>query len=133
VGSRGLVAALALFGWVACSEGHDVADMAATSDLMTPLDLATPDLAGPACGAIMLCVLVQCQVQNLMCDQTCFQGAQPKALQEAAALAICAAANCLLGGGAGGSDGGLGLVQCIESKCAKETDGCEGLPFAGAM
>src|SRR6185503_13228801 len=102
--SLGIICALALSA-AACNEGHDemaMPDLAAKSDLSAPLDLAAPDLAGPSCGAIVLCIF-QCGVTNIQCDQTCVAGAQPKAIQEAGALALCAAQNCL------STDAGSGL------------------------
>ena len=136
------LAALVALAVVGCSrQGHDdeAPDLAVAADLSVAPDLAMPDLKGPSCGQIFLCLLQQCQLTNLMCDQMCFQGAQPQALEQVGALAICAGINCLQGalgdGGLGG--GGIGgaaflqVIQCIESKCPNQTNACEDLPFAG--
>lgn len=123
-----------------CNEGHPEllnpnADLAARGDLPDPSDMPqSGDLKmGPSCGQIVLCV-VQCGVTNLACSQTCFQGAQPSALQQSGALVLCAATNCLAGGGGDGGAGGGGMLAifaCLSSKCSDEVGKCEGLPFGG--
>lgn len=128
----GIALALALG---ACNEGNSemmMPDLAVHADLSVPRDLAMPDLAGPTCGSIVLCIF-KCGVTDLQCDQTCVAGAQPKAIQEAGALALCAAQNCL-GGDAGaglgsGPAGMLGILNCLEQSCGNEVNSCDGLPF----
>jgi hypothetical protein len=133
-----IVAALLLGG--ACNQGGELANPidfgAGADDLMSvaPPDLAgTADLAGPTCGHIVQCV-IQCGLTDLTCDQTCFQGAQPEALQQAGALVLCAAQNCLQAQPDGGS-GMLGMIQCLLQNCGTEVADCQGLlgGFGGPM
>lgn len=126
-----LLAALCALG---CSEegpGMHAPDMTAQADLSTVRDLSMPDLSTPSCGQIILCVF-QCGVTNITCDQGCVTNAQPQAIQEAGALVLCAAQNCLLTDGGVNPSDMLSLLSCIEQQCPNEVNGCEGLPFAGS-
>ena len=131
-----------MLGLFACSEGHDqflhAPDLGPSTDAAeAQLDLTPVDLMGPDCGQIMICVLQQCALTNLTCDQACVAGAQPAALQQSGALILCAATNCLAGlaGGDGGAGigGMLAIISCIETKCPMQTNACEGLPFAAPL
>ena len=116
-----------------CNQGHDelaVADLAAASDSGVA-DLSAPDMSGPTCGHIVVCIIT-CGVTDFQCDQTCVAGAQPAAIQQAGALTLCAAQNCLQGlVGDGGTSSMFAILQCLEQKCAMQVNGCEGLPFSG--
>lgn len=129
----GLIA-LAMSG-LACNEGPEELappDLAAASDLAIAHDLAMPDLLGPSCGKIVLCIL-QCGVTNISCDQACVAGAQTAAIQQAGALALCAAQNCLQsdGGVSFGSNPSdlLGIINCLQQSCPNEVNSCSDLPF----
>jgi len=123
-----------------CSEGTDAlkngpADLAEPADLsLDERDLSVADLKGPSCGEVVIC-LAQCGFTNLQCDQMCTVGAQPAAAQQAGALAVCTALNCL--GSLAGQDGGGGLggmfaiIACMTSKCSMQVNACEGFPFNG--
>jgi hypothetical protein len=125
-----------LFALAGCSEGHDdlsgTPDLAMAADAGETPDLSDFDLLGPSCGKIVICIFT-CGVTDLTCDQTCVAGAQPAAIQQAGALTLCAAQNCL--GGLGG-DGGvnpnnmLAIIACLEQMCPKQINACQDLPFA---
>ncbi|HEY7957229.1 MAG: hypothetical protein ACHQ17_00460 [Polyangia bacterium] len=125
---------------LACNEGHEELappDLAAQSDLAPARDLSMPDLLGPSCGKIILCIL-QCGVTNVQCDQTCVAGAQPAAIEQAGALALCAAQNCLQSDGGLSLGGGnpsdlLGIISCLQQSCPNEVNSCSDLPFVGTM
>ncbi len=113
-------------------------------------DLSKVDLLGPDCGTLVKCSL-GCLAGGLgglgggggtggstggtstdpiTCLTMCGGGAQPAALQEAGALVLCAAQNCLSGltGGDAGTGGGtLGALQCVAQACPSQVAACPGL------
>jgi hypothetical protein len=124
---------------VGCNEGNELAtgafdfatatggDSGAIADAAA--DLSTGDLAARDCGQIVSCVL-QCGTTNLTCLPQCVQNADPMAVQQAGALTLCAATNCLnlLGGDGGAGGGGMaGIFQCLLSQCGSQVSMCQGL------
>jgi hypothetical protein len=92
-----------------------------TGDLAEAADLQP---AGKSCGEVIMCV-VQCGFTNLTCSAGCAQGASPQAIQEAGALTLCAAQNCLSLGDGGINTGGI--FQCLIGSCQQQVAGCSGL------
>jgi hypothetical protein len=106
-------------------------DLAVVEDQGGADDLSMPDLKGPSCGQIVLC-LFKCGFTNLTCDQMCTAGAQPTAIQESTALGLCTAQNCLstlTGSADAGAAGMLAVIGCIEKACPMQVNSCEDLPF----
>ncbi len=105
--------------------GEAPLDATVVPDLAAPpVDLAPPaDLAQKNCGQIMTCV-IGCGLTPGACQLGCFQGASPKATQEAGALLACAVQKCLL------ADGG-NLPLCMISNCGNQIQMCEGFGFGG--
>jgi hypothetical protein len=132
--NRAVLLASLVVALAGCNQGHDelsVADLSVAADL-GGADLSAPDLKGPTCGQMAVCILA-CGVTDFQCDQGCVAGAMPAAIQEAGALTLCAAQNCLSGllGGDGGMGGTFAVLQCLKDKCPMQVDACEGLPFSG--
>jgi hypothetical protein len=131
----------------ACNEGHDEF---LNRDLAVVADLSGSDMpdggadaaAGPTCGEMFTCLLMSGLGGGgggggggLGGLGMCFQGAQPEAIQQATALGLCAATNCL-GGifGGGGDGGGINPIQigiCLLGQCSTEVENCEGLNLGG--
>lgn len=142
--NKALHIALACVALAACDQGNALSTGAvdfaqadgggAVGDLAPPPDLTPVDLAEKSCGQIVSCV-VQCGLTNLACDQMCVTGASPAAIQQAGALTLCAAQNCLAGqftdGGMGGG-GTAGIFECLLSNCGSQVGMCQGL-IPGAM
>jgi hypothetical protein len=126
---RLLSAALLLLLGASCSEGHDelkMGDMTAVDDMAESSmdDMSMPDMMVLSCGEIVRCI-VTCGLTNLTCDQMCFTGADATSIQEAGALALCAATNCLnLDGGTGNQ---LQIFMCLTQKCQSQVSMCPNL------
>jgi hypothetical protein len=129
-----------------CNEGHD--------DLLQPRDLAVstdsgmsdmitgPSMDGPmgkTCGDVFKCLLgsglggggTGGGTGGLGNVGMCVMGVDPAGAQQAIALGICAATNCLAGLG-GGPDAGAAidptkLFVCLLGKCAAQLSACDGL------
>ena len=126
-----ITSALAL-SWVlllGCSaeSNHDdrlQLDAAPELDLGPSPDLSLlPDLAPKSCGTIAVCLL-GCGPSIGICQVSCVSGASPEALQQAGAIAACAARNCIAASD-GGTDVNVAIV-CLLSKCSREVANCEG-------
>jgi hypothetical protein len=130
---------LALLLALSCNEGYDEfkypQDLATVGDDLGASDdmSVSPDLNGPTCGQILMCMIGQCMLTNLTCDQMCAAGAPTSQITAAGALAFCAAQHCLGGDGGAGLGGGvnLGLFLCIAQNCQMQLANCPGLSLGG--
>jgi hypothetical protein len=126
---------------LACSEGHPglfgPQDLAVTQD-MSVGDMLPDMPAGKTCGEVFMCLLGGLGggggggTGGLGNIGMCIQGVDPMAAQQAIALGICAATNCL-GGLIPAPDAGMAdptqTLICVALKCGNEVSNCKGLMF----